>query len=58
VDGCLKLLGDYEMSEETRRMLVDQNSKGGEVQTDSEEFSAKVGETLRMIVATKEYLYA
>ena len=58
VDGCLKLLGDYEMSEETRRMLVDQNSKGGEVQTDSEEFGAKVGETLRMIVATKEYLYA
>ena len=46
------------MSEETRRMLVDQNSKGGEVQTDSEEFGAKVGETLRMIVATKEYLYA
>jgi uncharacterized protein (DUF1800 family) len=58
VDGCLKLLGDYEMSEETRRMLVDQNSKGGEVRTDSEEFGAKVGETLRMIVATKEYLYA
>lgn len=58
VDGCLKLLGDYEMSEETRRMLVDQNSKGGEVQTDSEEFGTKVGETLRMIVATKEYLYA
>jgi len=58
VDGCLKLLGDYEMSEETRRMLVDQNSKGGEVQTDSEEFGIKVGETLRMIVATKEYLYA
>jgi hypothetical protein len=58
VDGCLRLLGNYEMSEETRRMLVDQNGKGGEVQTDSEEFGAKVGETLRMIVATKEYLYA
>jgi uncharacterized protein (DUF1800 family) len=58
VDGCLRLLGDYEMSEETRRMLVDQNSKGGEVHTDSDEFGAKVGETLRLIVATKEYLYA
>jgi hypothetical protein len=39
-------------------MLVDQNSKGGEVHTDSDEFGAKVGETLRLIVATKEYLYA
>ncbi|MDA1127981.1 MAG: DUF1800 domain-containing protein [Chloroflexi bacterium] len=58
IDGCLRLLGHYEMSEENRRMLVDQNSKGGAVRTDSDEFPARVGEALRMIVATKEYLYA
>ncbi len=58
VDGCLRLLGGYEIDDETRRMLVNQSSKGGEVLTDSDEFETKVGETLRMIVATKEYLYA
>jgi len=58
VDGCLRLLGDYEVDDETRRMLVNQGSKGGEVLTNSDEFGTKVGETLRMIVATKEYLYA
>ncbi|MBT97905.1 MAG: hypothetical protein CL902_04675 [Dehalococcoidia bacterium] len=58
VDGCLRLLGEYEISDETRRMLVDQNSKGGEVHTDSDEFETRVAEALRMIVATKEYLYA
>ena len=58
VDGCLRLLGDYEVDDETRRMLVNQSSKGGEVLTNSDEFATKVGETLRMIVATKEYLYA
>ena len=58
VDGCLRLLGDYEVDDETRRMLVNQGSKGGEVLTNSDEFATKVGETLRMIVATKEYLYA
>ena len=52
------MLGEYEISEETRRMLVDQNSKGGEVLTDSDDFDIKVSEALRMIVATKEYLYA
>jgi len=58
VDGCLRMLGEYEISEETRRMLVDQNSKGGEVLTDSDDFDTTVAEALRMIVATKEYLYA
>ena len=52
------MLGEYEISEETRRMLVDQNSKGGEVLTDSDDFDTTVAEALRMIVATKEYLYA
>jgi hypothetical protein len=58
VDGCLRMLGEYQISEETHRMLVDHNSRGGEIRADSEEFATKVAETLRMIVATKEYLYA
>ena len=58
VDGCLRMLGHYELDDETRRMLVAHAEKGGEVPTDSAEFSQRVGQMLRMIVATKEYLYA
>ena len=52
------MLGEYEISEETRQMLVQRSSKGGEVTSDSQEFGARVSDTLRMIAATKEYLYA
>ena len=58
VDGCLRLLGHYELAEGTRRMMVTHAEKGGELHTDSGEFSDRVGEMLQMIVATKEYLYA
>jgi uncharacterized protein (DUF1800 family) len=58
VDGCLRLLGHYELPDETRSMLVAQAQKGGELHTDAEEFSQQVSQMLQMIVATKEYLYA
>ena len=58
VDGCLRMLGEYEISEETHQMLVQRSSKGGEVTSDSQEFASRVSDTLRMIAATKEYLYA
>lgn len=58
VDGCLQLLGHYEVADETRRMLVAHARKNGKLRTDSEEFSRHVGQMLQMIAATKEYLYA
>jgi uncharacterized protein (DUF1800 family) len=58
VDGCLQMLGHYELAGETRRMLVDHARKGGALRTDSEEFPQQVGQMLQMIAATKEYLYA
>jgi uncharacterized protein (DUF1800 family) len=58
VDGCLRLLGHYELAEETHSMLVNQARRSGEVRTDSEAFPQLVGQMLQMIVATKEYLYA
>ena len=58
VDGCLQLLGHYELAGETRQMLVDYARKCGELRTNSEEFPQLVGQILQMIVATKEYLYA
>lgn len=58
VDGCLRLLGHYELPDETRGMLAAQAQKGGELRTDAEGFSQQVSQMLQMIVATKEYLYA
>ena len=58
VDGCLRLLGNYELADETHHMLVAKASHGGEMRTDSENFPEDVVQTLQMIVATKEYLYA
>ena len=58
VDGCLRLLGHYELADETRSMLVEHARKGGELRTGTREFPQRVSEMLQMIVATKEYLYA
>ena len=58
VDGCLQMLGHYELADETRRMLMARAQKGGELRIDSEDFPRQVGQMLQMIVATKEYLYA
>ena len=58
VDGCLRMLGHYELDDETRHMLVARAESRGDVPTDSAEFPRHVGGVLQMIVATKEYLYA
>ena len=58
VDGCLRMLGQYELADETHDMLVAHARNGGELPTNSEEFSQQVGQMLQMLVATKEYLYA
>lgn len=58
VNGCLQMLGHYELAGETRRMLVDHARRGGVLRTDSEEFPQQVSQMLQMIAATKEYLYA
>ncbi len=58
VDGCLQLLGCYELPDETREMLAARTTGDGALRTDTDEFSQQVSETLQMIVATKEYLYA
>ena len=58
MDGCLQMLGHYELADETRRMLVAHAQKRGELHTNTEEFPQQVGQMLQMIVATKEYLYA
>ena len=58
VDGCLRLLGCYELEPETRDMLVQHAEKTGDLPTGNKEFPGQVTQMLQMIVATKEYLYA
>jgi uncharacterized protein (DUF1800 family) len=58
VDGCLRLLGHYELADETRRMLVAHARKSGELHTNTKDFPQQAAQMLQMIVATKEYLYA
>ncbi len=58
VEGCLRLLGHYELTDENHQSLVEHAAKSGVLRTDVPEFSQQVTEMLQMIVATKEYLYA
>ena len=58
VEGCLRLLGHYELTEENHQLLVEHARKSGVSLTDTPEFPQHVTEMLQMIVATKEYLYA
>ena len=58
VDGCLRLLGHYELAEENHRTLLAHAQTSGDLPTDTVEFPQHVGKMLQMIVATKEYLYA
>jgi hypothetical protein len=39
-------------------MLVGQLQKGEELRTGTEDFAQRVGQTLQLIVATQEYLFA
>ncbi len=58
VDGCLRLLGHYELAETTRQMLIQHAEKNGDLLADHPDFPGQVARMLQMIVATKEYLYA
>ena len=58
VDGCLDMLGGYELAEETRSKLVAHAESGGELRIGTEEFARRVGQTLQLIVATQEYQFA
>ena len=57
VDGCLEMLGAYELADETRTALVAMAQGEGELRTSSEEFAPRVGQMLQSIVSTTEYLF-
>jgi uncharacterized protein (DUF1800 family) len=58
VDGCLKMLGNYQLSDETRSELIAMAQNEGDVQTAGEDFPRRATQMLQSIVATTEYLFA
>ena len=58
LDGCLEILGGYELMSETRELFLTQAVKAGEFKTDSAEFANQVSQLLQLIVATQEYQFA
>src|ERR687892_2153978 len=47
VDGCLRLLGHYQLPDETRNMLVEHAGKSGALRTGAKEFPQQVGQMLQ-----------
>ena len=58
MDGCLEMLGAYELAEVTRNELVSLARSEGELLTGAEDFGPRVAQMLQSIVATTEYLFA
>ena len=62
VDGCLDLIGPLEVSESTRRELLEQAEEEGELRWASEKESSvserRVGVMLALIAASREYQFA
>jgi uncharacterized protein (DUF1800 family) len=61
VEGCLDLVGQLEITEETRKELVTHAQRGGELRHSSEaeqaEFTRRSGEMFQMIAATSEFQF-
>ncbi len=62
VDGCLDLIGPVEVSQQSRRSLIEHAKSGGELRrataAQRSSFAKRVAEMLQLIVATPEYQYA
>ena len=62
VDGCLDLIGPLEVDEDTRRELLTQAERGGELRWDTEQEASaseeRLGVMLALIAASREYQFA
>ena len=57
VDGCLEMLGGYDLMEETRTLLLNHAQTSATLDTGSAEFAQSVGQMLQLIVSTQEYQF-
>ena len=57
LEGCLELVGHYELGDETHAMILSHAQQSGPVSTGSPEFAERVGQMLQFIVSTQEYQF-
>jgi hypothetical protein len=57
VDGCLEMLGCYNLMDETRSLLLNHAQTAATLSTSTEEFGQSVGQMLQLIVSTQEYQF-
>ena len=57
VDGCLEMLGCYELSEDNHSVLLSHAQAEATLNTDAKEFAQSVGQMLQLIVSTQEYQF-
>ena len=57
VDGCLEMLGGYELMEENHTLLVEHAQTAAALGTGTELFAQSVGQILQLIVSTQEYQF-
>ena len=57
VDGCLDMLGAYELLEETHAKLVAHAASEGDLSAGTPDFDRRIGQTLQLIVSTQEYQF-
>ncbi len=58
LDGCLEMLGGYELNADSRALMIDHAQLAGTLHTGTEEFAQSVGQMLQLIVSTQEYQFA
>ena len=57
LDGCLEMLGDYKLNDETRLMLINHAESTGALPGGTDAFAQQVGQMLQLIVSTQEYQF-
>ncbi len=57
LDGCLEMLGGYQLASETYDLLLSHAQNAATLKTGTEEFAQSVGQMLQLIVSTQEYQF-
>jgi hypothetical protein len=58
LEGCLEMLGCYELSADTYGLILEEAQKSGDASTSAPDFPERVGQMLQFIVSTQEYQFA
>ena len=57
LDGCLEMLGGYQLMDETRNLFLTHLGQGQDISTKDTGFNYQVGQVLQLIVSTQEYQF-